>query len=117
MTAGKREQTSIQGCLLELGDGHEVAIYLRDGVPSVAEFRDGAAEICAASAWMTVNGRRLVGAQRRGEVEPGSPIPPGVAKRIERLHRDAEESRSHAIVRAFALIVGARPAGSAGSLT
>ena len=117
MNANREQGTAgrIQGSLLRLRGGREVAIYVRDGVPSVAEFHDGSGEVFPASDWMSVNGRKVVYAQRRGEAESESPITADVAERIKRLHRRFEESRSNAIVRALALIVGARPAGSADS--
>ena len=77
----------IQGSLLRLPEGREIAIYLRDGVPSIAEFRNGQGELHSAGGWMSVNGRKLAHAQRRGEAGMVSPIPAEAAVRIERLHR------------------------------
>lgn len=105
----------IQGSLLRPRGGREVAIYLRDGVPWIAEFQDGSDQVFAASEWMSVDGRKLAYAQRRGELESESPIPADVMVRIERLHRRFQGSRSNAVVRALAQIVGARPAGYADS--
>src|SRR5262245_11917110 len=117
MKANREQRAAgrIEGCVLKLREGHEVAIYLRDGAASIAEFRDGAAELCAPGAWMSVNGRGLVGAQRRGEIEAGAPISAAMAERIERLHRGAEQARRGAIVRELARIFGLTPAGSADS--
>jgi hypothetical protein len=80
--------TPLQGNLLRLPGRREIAIYLRDGAAWVADFNNGHAELHTASGWYdTGNGRMLAHAQRRGEVEIVSPIPEGVAERIEGLHR------------------------------
>jgi hypothetical protein len=78
----------LQGNLLRLNDGREVAIYMREGAAWIAEFKDGKAGLHAAGEWFGAgHGRRLAHAQRRGEVEYLSPIPEEVVERIERLHQ------------------------------
>jgi predicted LPLAT superfamily acyltransferase len=79
----------IQGYLFRLRDGREIAIYLRDGVSSIAELRDGRGELHS-GAWLGILGRKLAHAERRGEVEVVSPIPAEIAERIEALHLCAE---------------------------
>jgi hypothetical protein len=77
----------LQGSFLRLSERHEIAIYLRDGVPYVAEFRGGQGELHALSAWVDM--RNLGSAPRRAALDPIVPIPPEVTERIERLHRSA----------------------------
>src|SRR5262245_57226605 len=80
----------IQGYLFRLRGGHDMAIYLRDGVSSIAEFRDGRGELHSGAGWFGILGRKLVHAERRGEVEVVSPIPADITERIEALHRCTE---------------------------
>lgn len=100
----KREQdgqSAIHGTVLQLGNKLAIAIYLRDGAVSVADFRDGRGRIMSLAEWHTVYARRLAHAQRRGEVEIVSPMPAEVAARIECLHRCAAEAPAHSIKRAL----------------
>jgi hypothetical protein len=92
----------IHGSLFRLRDGQEIAIYLRDGVPSVAEFRQGLGELRSASEWMSVNGRKLVHAERRGALETVSPIPAAMARRIEVLHLSPVRPRQNSVTRRLA---------------
>jgi hypothetical protein len=103
----------IQGSLLRLPEGREIAIYLRYGVPSIVEFRDGQGELHSAGGWMSVNGRKVAHAQRRGEAEMVSPIPAEVAVRIERLHRHIPLAQRCATL--FQRFFGGVPARSANS--
>lgn len=92
-----REQdggSTIQGNLLRLRDGRAVAIYLRNGVVSVADLRGQCGRIMSVGEWVAFHARKLAYAQRRGEVELVSPIPADVAALIERLHRSAGETSS-----------------------
>ena len=90
-----RESTSaspIQGSLLRLSEHREVAIYLREGAGWVADFHNGRATLHSVSEWYSNgSGRTLVHAQRRNAVEPVSPLPDEVVRRIESLHRRMEE--------------------------
>lgn len=88
-TNRKQAGTSpLQGNLLRLNDGREVAIYLREGAAWIAEFKNGKAGLHVAGEWFsTGHGRMLAHAQRRGEVDYISPIPEEVVERIERLHQ------------------------------
>ena len=84
--------TPIQGSLLRLSEHREVAIYLREGAGWVADFHNGRATLHSVSEWYSNgSGRMLVHAQRRNAVEPVSPLPDEVVRRIESLHRRAEE--------------------------
>jgi hypothetical protein len=73
----------VDGSLLRLGEGHEIAIYHRHGVPYVAEFRGGRGELHTVGTWFALHHRGT--ALRRAGVEPVA-ITPEVAGRIERLH-------------------------------
>jgi hypothetical protein len=82
----------LQGSLLRLSERREVAIYLREGAGWVADFHDGHATLHSVSEWYSNgSGRMLVHAQRRNAVEPISPLPHEVVRRIESLHRRVEE--------------------------
>jgi hypothetical protein len=81
---------SLQGSFLRFGENHEIAIYIRDGVPYVAEFRRGRGELYTVGAWFSLRNRG--GVLRRAAPEPVVPIPAEVAERIERLHRRQPES-------------------------
>jgi hypothetical protein len=81
----------LSGNLLQLGGSREIAIYLRNGVPWVAEFTNGRGAVSSLSGWFGLHGRALVHAQRRGEVEIISPIPKDVVARIQRIHLVMEE--------------------------
>src|SRR5262245_6265356 len=103
---------NIQGNLLRLRDGRAVAIYLRDGVVSVAEFRGDRAALLGVAEWHSFRARKVAHAQRRGEVEILSPIPADVVERIEALHRRTGEWNDHPFKRKAAAL----SAGMAGVL-
>lgn len=82
----------IQGSLLRLSERREVAIYLRGGAGWVADFNNSRATLHSVSEWCSLgSGRALVHTQRRSAVEPISPLPDEVVRRIESLHRRMEE--------------------------
>lgn len=93
--------STISGSVLRLGDKLAIAIYLRDGAVSVADFREGRGRIMNLAEWHTVHARRLAHAQRRGEVEIVSPIPEEVAARIERMHRCLAETPAYSLKQAL----------------
>jgi hypothetical protein len=98
-----REQdgrSTIHGTLLRFDPARFVAIYLRDGAVSVADFRDGRGRVMSLAEWHTVHARRLAHAQRRGEVEIVSPMPAEVAARIECLH-GSSETPAHSLKQAL----------------
>ena len=47
----RKVSNTTEGRLLRLGEGHEVAIYRRDGVCWPAEFRHGRGELIDAASW------------------------------------------------------------------
>jgi hypothetical protein len=91
--------SAIRGNLLRLRDGRAVAIYLRNGIVSVADLRGQRGRILTAGEWGVFHARRLAFAQRRGEVEIVSPIPEEVIAVIEHLHRASGESSSDPLKR------------------
>jgi hypothetical protein len=99
------EAAAPEGSLLRLGETREIAIYQRDGVAWVADFRGGRGELFTVAEWFALNGRgRLL---RRAELAPIAPLPANVIERIERLH-GAED---RAPLSALAERLGGRVAG------
>jgi hypothetical protein len=79
-----RDQTAVpNGNLLRLGE-REIAIYQRDGVAWVADFRGGRGEIFTAGEWFALNGRGRV--LRRAGLASMAPLTAPLVERIERLH-------------------------------
>lgn len=89
----------IHGNLLRLRDGRAVAIYLRNGVVSVADLKGRRGRILTVGEWGVFHARKLAFAQRRGEVEIVSPIPEEVIAVIEHLHRGPGEPPSDPLKR------------------
>jgi hypothetical protein len=87
----------IDGHLLQLGEGHEVAIYTRDGVFWVAEFTDGHSELLNAATFFRFHAGALRYSNRRhaAALESAAALTPEVLERIERLHQqlDAQDAR------------------------
>ena len=101
----RRRACRVEGNLFRLRGGREIAIYVRDGAASVAEFWDGRGELHSPAGWIGLNGRKLVHAERRGETEIVSPIPVDVATRIEALHLHAARSGRSPAVRGLVHLV------------
>ena len=80
----------IQGRLMRLGEHHEVAIYLRDGVAWVAEFKDGRGELVDAGSWFRfqAGGLRYSHGLRAAALESAIPLSGELVSRIECLHQD-----------------------------
>lgn len=97
---------SIDGHLLQLGDGHEVAIYTRDGVFWVAEFRDGRSELHDASSFFRFHAGSLRYSIRRhaAVVESAAALTPEVLERIERLHRQLNAHDARIIDASMAVV-------------
>lgn len=122
-TKYEQNRTSpLQGNLLRIGERREIAIYLRDGTPWVAEFNGGRGELYAVSAWFSLNqGGRVL---RRMEPVSVTPLPQDVVQRIERLHCGTEGQNNVPVMaralaaaglrgklaRLFRSLVGPRPA-------
>ena len=80
-----RDETAVQnGSLLRLGEEREIAIYPRDGVVWVADFRGGRGELFTVGEWFALNGRGSL--LRRAGLDSIVPLPADVIERIGRLH-------------------------------
>lgn len=80
------------GQLLHLREGHEVAIYKRNGVSWVAEFRNGRSELFDAAWWFYfhLGSLRYSHGMREAALDAATAITPEVLAKIERLHRRVE---------------------------
>jgi hypothetical protein len=81
---GRNEAAVENGKLLRLGECREIAIYRRDGVAWVADFRGARGELFTAGEWFTLNGRGSL--LRRAGSDSIEPLPAHVIERIARLH-------------------------------
>lgn len=86
----------LHGNLLRLGEQHEIAIYMRDGMAWVADFKDGRCKVSTASAWFASNqdGRVL----HRMDLGSITPLPEEVVERIERLHQRMTKAGDHRLM-------------------
>jgi hypothetical protein len=87
--------STIHGTLLRLDDERSVAIYLHDGIVSVAEFNGGRGRLLSVAEWHCFHARKVAHAQRRGEVEILCPIPGEIAAWIGAMHRRLGELNDH----------------------
>ena len=86
-----RSQTAApDGSLLRLSETREIAIYQRDGVAWIADFRSGRGELFTVGEWFALNGRGS--ALRRAGPASIAPLPAQVIERIARLHGEAERA-------------------------
>jgi hypothetical protein len=87
---------SIDGQLLRLGEGHEVAIYTRDCVFWAAEFIDGQGELIDANTWFGFKCGSLANshALRRKALESAIPLSADLVERIEGLHHAAASDQN-----------------------
>ena len=94
---------SLSGHTIDLGAGHLVAIYVRDGVCWAAEFRDGRGELTSAGEWFRFHAGvlRYCHNRRAAALESVTPLTPEMVDRIERLHRarEARDERMRAMQR------------------
>jgi hypothetical protein len=81
---GRNEAAVENGNLLQLGECREIAIYRRDGVAWVADFRGVRAELFTAGEWFALNGRGSL--LRRAGSDSIEPLPAHVIEGIARLH-------------------------------
>jgi hypothetical protein len=83
-----------EGHVLHLREGHEVAIYKRNGVHWVAEFRDGSAELVDATSWFHFHtgALRYSFGNRAAALNATSEITPEVLAQIERLHSPVDRT-------------------------
>lgn len=88
--------------MIDLGAGHSIALYERNGVCWVAQFRDGHGEFTCASIWFgTYAGGLWSCHHRRASVESSRPLNRAMLSKIERLHveSDARQERMLAVPR------------------
>jgi hypothetical protein len=94
-----RTGASINGYVIGRGGAHSVAIYERNGVSWVAEFRgDDGGELMNANRWFYFHAERLGYWHLRQGYRSAKPLPARMLEDIERLHRerDAREPASAA---------------------
>lgn len=89
-----RMTPAVEGHLLRLREGHEVAIYKRDGVCWVAEFHDGRGKLVDATSWFHfhVGPLRYSHGNRAAALDSATAITPEVLAQIEQLHRRADRA-------------------------
>jgi len=100
-----RTASSVYGHVIDLGVGHSIAIYERNGASWVAEFRDGHGEIMYAGAWFRLNSGGLRYCHNhRPALQRSMPLTLEVLETIERLHaeREARQRRMLAVPRTVA---------------
>lgn len=83
---------SIDGYLLQLGDGHKLAIYTRDAMSWVAEFKGGRVELFKADTFFRFHAGALRYSRRPYALASVSrtALTAELLKRIERLHQEQE---------------------------
>jgi hypothetical protein len=89
----------VEGHVLHLREGYEVAIYKRNSVGWVAEFRNGRGELFDAALWFQFHAGSLrysLG-DRAAALNSASAITPELLAQIERLHRRAENTPPSAL--------------------
>ena len=82
---------SINGHMIALGAGHSIAIYDRNGVGYVAEFRHGSVEFMYAGTWFRFHAGGLRYCHnRRTAFRSSTPLTAEMTEKIERLHAESE---------------------------
>jgi hypothetical protein len=99
-TESERATPLITGNMIDLGAGHVIAIYERNGVCWVAEFHDGLGEFDCAGSWFRFSAGRLRAA--RTALKSPTPMTAEMMEKIERLHcaSEARQERILAVPRA-----------------
>ena len=77
----------IEGHVVHVDTGYDIAIYTRDDAFWVAEFRDGQASLTEATTWFRFHSAplRYCSRNRAGALD-STALTPGVLAQIERLH-------------------------------
>ena len=83
-------EASVNGYVIGQDAAHAIAIYERNGVSWVAEFRDGRGELMNANTWFYFHAERLGYWHRRKVDKTAQPLPLTMLVEIERLHRERE---------------------------
>ena len=92
-------EASINGYVIGRGGAHSIAIYERNGVSWVAEFRDGRAELMNANTWFYFHAERLGYWNRHQAYKSVQPLLPAMLEDIERLHREKEAGEAATVTR------------------
>lgn len=97
---------SIDGHVLQLAEGHEIAIYTRDGVFWVAEFKDGRGELFNAGTFFRFHAAALRYSNRAYALASASStaVTAEVLERIERLHQQLEARDARMLDASMALV-------------
>jgi hypothetical protein len=97
----------VEGHLLHVQDGFDVAIYTRNGDCWVAELHHDHASLVEATTWFRFHARplRYAHAQRVGALETATALTPAALAQIERLHREAERTAPCAVVAALVIAI------------
>ena len=82
----------VEGQLLHLRAGYDVAIYTRNGICWVAEFHNGRANLIDGTTWFRFHSGPLRNSHgnRAAALDSASALTPEVLAHIERLHRRAD---------------------------
>src|SRR6185437_16347765 len=83
-------EASVNGYVIGQDAAHAIAIYERNGVSWVPEFRDGRGELMNANTWFYFHAERLGYWHRRQAYKSMQPLPLPMLEEIERLHRERE---------------------------
>lgn len=94
-----RAEASINGYVIGRGGAHSIAIYERNGVSWVAEFRDGRGELMNANTWFYFHAERLGYWNRRQAYKSVQPLTVSMLEEIERLHREKEAREAATVTR------------------
>jgi hypothetical protein len=87
--------TVISGTTMRLGEHHCVAIYVKDGVPWVAEFGAGPDQLSDAACWFrAVPGALATQHGRLAALATQAPLTPALRRRILALHLEIEHGRA-----------------------
>lgn len=102
--------TSIDGHLLQLGEGHDVAIYTRGGLCWVAEFKNARGELFNAGTFFRFHAEALRYSRRpHGSASAsGTALTAEVLERIERLHQQLEARDARILRAGIALVATVR---------
>jgi|SRR5450631_452124 hypothetical protein len=99
--------SAVNGRLLRWGERHAVAIYTRDGVCWVAEFRDGCGELIDATTFFHFHAGTLRHAdgRRAAALESATALTQELLEKIEGLHRQADARHSRRVGARAAFLV------------
>ncbi|HVO89901.1 MAG TPA: hypothetical protein VMV45_15275, partial [Casimicrobiaceae bacterium] len=86
-----RAAAAIDGHMIDLGGGHRIAIYERNGASWVAEFGGGRGEAMFAGAWFRFHAGGLRFCHnRRAALQRSMPLTAEMLEKIEQLHAESD---------------------------